>query len=39
MEDQKLVALIAHVWIVNGGDSIGFLLLYRDIFDKIKEMD
>jgi hypothetical protein len=38
MTDDKLVTIIANIWIILGGDKEGFEILQREIAEKILEV-
>ncbi len=37
--DERLVNMVAELWISNGGDSLGFDMLERDIRDTIRTLE
>jgi len=39
MNDKELVNVVANIWISNGGDSEGFEWCYKDIKDRIMELE
>ena len=39
MTDQQLVQKMAQAWISNGGDSVGFLFLYKEICKQIRKLE
>ena len=39
MNDKEMINEVAHLWIRNGGDYIGFQWCYQKIADRIKELE
>ena len=39
MNDDKLIELMANLWVTCGGDSTGFECCFKEILRKIKELN